>query len=76
MNAHSVFTKEELHAAIAEWKKALIRCAAGKSYTIDGQTMTRQDVDTIRSTLTFLQGELAALDGASSVSFARPRFRR
>ena len=76
MNAHSVFTEEELHAAIAEWKKALLRCAAGKSYTIDGQTMTRQDVDDIRRMLTFLSGELAALKGASPTVFARPRFVR
>lgn len=76
MNAHSVFTKEELMAAISEWKKALLRCAAGKSYTIDGQTLTRQDVDDIRKTLVYLQGELAALEGAASTVFARPKFRR
>lgn len=72
----SIYTKEELHAEIAIWKKALAACATGKSYTIDGRTLTRQDIPAIRSHLDWLADMLAAAENRSSRILVRPVIRR
>lgn len=38
---------EALKCRLAEWDKALERARSGKSYTVDGITVTRQDIDTV-----------------------------
>lgn len=72
----SVYTKEELHAEISLWKKALTACATGKSYTIDGRTLTRQDLPAIREHLSWLADLLAAAEKRSSRILVRPIIRR
>jgi hypothetical protein len=59
----SIWTREELHEQIAQYKRALLKCASGSSYTIGTRSLTRQDLAEIRNHLSYLAGELAALDG-------------
>ena len=72
----SIYTKEELHAEIARWKQALTACATGKSYTIDGRTLTRQDLPAIREHLSWLSDLLAAVEKRPSRILVRPIIRR
>lgn len=76
MSNFTIYTKEELEAELAEWKQALRACATGKSYTIDGQTLTRQNMADIRAHISWLMGEMAKLEGRSSAVFVRPKFVR
>lgn len=71
----SIFTRTELDAQIAAWKKALLACSSNQSYTIEGRTYTRADLPQIRATLQFLASELRSLDGQSGPVFlpAAPR---
>ena len=61
----SIWTRPELIDLISRWKEAYKAVSCGKSYTLDGRSLTYQDVATIRGQLDFLQGELEALDGKS-----------
>jgi len=70
-----IYTEEELKTAIAEWKTALSLCATGKSYQIDGRTLTRYDLSAIRTHLTWLQSQLDAVTGRR-ISCVRPMIRR
>ncbi len=58
----TVWTREELLALIASWKAAYKTASTGRSYTIGGRSLTRQDISEIREQLDFLQRELDALD--------------
>ena len=60
----TIWTRDELVAQLAEWKKALLLCASGKSYGIAGRTLTRSDVADIRKTLSYLERKLNKIDGA------------
>lgn len=72
----SIYTAEELQAEIERWKKALSSCATGKSYTIDGRSLTRQDLPEIRKQLAWFERQLARVNG-KAVSFSvKPFFRR
>ena len=67
----TIWTREELLDLIACWK------AAGKSYTVQGRTLTRYDLPEIRQQLVYLQGELAALDtGRRGPAIVLARVRR
>lgn len=75
-NRIAIYTAEELEKELATWKKALTACATGKSYTIDGSTLTRQDLDAIRKHISWLMEQKAALEGRGSSFYVRPMFRR
>lgn len=59
----SIWTREELHDLLAAWKAAYKAAATGKSYTIQGRTLTRYDLPEIRKQLAYLENELATLNG-------------
>lgn len=77
----TIWTREELLDLIACWKaayKAAYKAAStGKSYTVQGRTLTRYDLPEIRQQLVYLQGELAALDtGRRGPTIVLARVRR
>ena len=77
MSMHaSLYTIDEIDEEIASWKAALKACATGKSYTIDGSTLTRQDIGAIRDHLAWLMRMRQSIAGSSSAAFVRPLFRR
>ncbi len=57
-----IWTREELLALIAKWKAAYLAVSSGKSYTIDGRTLVRQDASIIRAQLDSLKRELDSLE--------------
>lgn len=59
----SLWTHEELTSLIAAYKAAYMAASTGKSYSLDGRTLTRQDIPEILRQLEYLKGELAALRG-------------
>lgn len=59
----SIWSREELLSLLADWKAAYKAASTGKSYMIQGRTLTRYDLSDIRSQISYLQGELSALDG-------------
>ena len=61
--ASSIWTRDELLGLIGEWKAAYRAAATGKSYSIGGRSLTRQDLSDIRAQLSYLESELARLDG-------------
>lgn len=63
MGTSSIWTHEELTSLIAAYKAAYMAASSGKSYSIDGRTLTRQDIPEILRQLDYLKGELAALRG-------------
>ena len=66
----TIWTREELLDLIACWKAAYKAASTGKSYTVQGRTLTRYD-------LVYLQGELAALDtGRRGPAIVLARVRR
>ena len=72
----ALYTRQELIAEIASVKAAISACISGKSYTIDGRSLTRQDLDDLRAHLAWLQGQLDAMDGRARTILARGRIRR
>lgn len=74
----TIWTREELTRLLAEWKKALSAAATGKSYTIaDGgtsRTLTRYDLDEIRKMISWLEDELAQLEGRHGPFFVHARY--
>ena len=42
-------TLAQAQARLAQWQEALEAASTGSSYSIEGQTLTRQDVPTIRA---------------------------
>lgn len=59
----SIWTYEELTSLIASYKAAYLAASTGKSYSIDGRALTRQDIPEIQRQLAYLQAERAALTG-------------
>ena len=62
----SIWTREELLQLLSLWKAAYKAASSGQSYTIDGRTLTRQNVAEIRAQLSYLERQLAALSGKTS----------
>jgi len=70
----SIWTHEELLDLIARWKAAYKAASSGQSYSINGRSLTRQNLSEIRSQLDFLQRELDALTGnGASLKFIKAR---
>ncbi len=67
----NIWTKEELHSSLADWKAAYKAASMGKSYTIGGRSLTRQDLPQIREQLDYLGRELRALEHGSSLQMRR-----
>ncbi len=72
----SIWTREELLSLLADWKAAYKAASTGKSYTIDGRTLTRYELPEIRQQISYLENELAALNGRRGPVFVRARYRR
>lgn len=49
MSSPPSLTLEEARAQLDAWRAALKLCAAGKAATVDGRSLTPQDVDTCRA---------------------------
>lgn len=62
MTTYSIWTKSELIEQLDAWKAAYKAASTGKSYTIQGRSLTRYDLKEIRDQLAYLQGELASLE--------------
>ena len=75
MRTASTWTREELLSLRSLWKAAYQAASTGKSYTIDGRTLTRQDLDDIRDQFDYIEKELDKLDGRGGIAVvpARPR---
>lgn len=63
----TIWKHEELLHLIALWKAAYKAASAGQSYTIDGRTLTRQNVSEIRAQLSYLERQLDALNSGSGL---------
>lgn len=72
----SIWTHEELLSLLADWKAAYKAASTGKSYSIRGRTLTRYDLSEIRGQISYLEKELAALDGNRGPVFVQARLRR
>lgn len=73
----SIWTREELLSLLADWKAAYKAASTGKSYMIQGRSLTRYDLPEIRQQLIYLQTELTALErGGTGPVFVRAQFRR
>lgn len=72
----SIWTREELTTLIADWKAAYRAASTGKSYTIEGRTLTRYNLVDIRNQLAYLEKELDKLAGRSGVIFVKAEPRR
>lgn len=70
----SLFTREELLAQAAEYKKALTAVAHSKSYSMGNRTLTRQDLSEIRKQLRWIEDELRSLEGKRGPVIAPVRF--
>ena len=64
--ANSIWTYEEIQEQITLWKKAYTHCAAGKSFSIAGRSLTRQDLGDIKKQLAYLKHELDKITGSNS----------
>lgn len=76
MHGMSIWTREELLTLLADWKAAYRAASTGKSYTISNRTLTRYDLPEIRNQLSYLENELAALNGRRGPVFVQARYRR
>ena len=55
-------TLASAQARLAEWMSALEAASTGASYSIEGQTLTRQDVPTIRAEIQRWHNTVTALE--------------
>ena len=53
----ATLTRAQKAEQIAEWNKALLKCARGQEYTIGSRRLRRADLPEIRSTLDWLNGQ-------------------
>lgn len=67
----TIWTREELLDLIACWKAAYKAASTGKSYTVQGRTLTRYDLPEIRQQLVYLQGRACGARHRAS----RPHYR-
>ncbi len=57
-----IWTQAELEEQIALWKEAFKQASTGKSYSINGRTLTRYDLAEIRTQLDYFKAELSRLE--------------
>lgn len=55
-------TLTQAREQLQNWLTALEHCSTGSTYSIDGKTLTRQDVPTIRAEIQRWHGTIAALE--------------
>lgn len=58
-------TLAEAEQQLADWEAALAAAQRGKSYTIEGRSLTRQDLGDIRETIDWLEAKVARLTRAA-----------
>lgn len=71
-----IWKRDELLDLLALWKAAYRAAATGKSYSIEGRSLTRQDLPEIRRQLSFLESELSSLEKGRGPTFVAGRVRR
>lgn len=64
-------TLEEAKRKFRMWSEAEDAASQGKSYVIDGMSLTRQDLRTIREAMTYWAGRVRALQGRKTSPFKR-----
>lgn len=73
-----IVTYTEAVSNLRQWVEALQRCSAGESYSIEGTTLTRQDIPTIRAEIQRWHNSVTAmeaeLDGKSRPMGAQASF--
>lgn len=62
----AIFTATELAEQKTAWKAALLAVSTGKSYEIDGRSLTRANTNEIRATLEWLDEQEAAIAAEST----------
>lgn len=67
----AIFTAEELDRQIATYKSALLAVARGQVVEVDGERLTRADMEQIKETLTWLDSERQKLDTSSAAPAGR-----
>lgn len=65
MATSPIWTKAELLSLLEDWKKAYKAASTGKSYSIQGRTLTRYELTEIRAQIAYLEKELCKLEGQS-----------
>jgi hypothetical protein len=61
-------TLSEAQTQLSAWEAALLAAASGKSYTIGDRQLTRQDVEEIRGTVTWLERKIKTLTAEAAGS--------
>lgn len=59
-------TLAEAETALAAWDAALVAASRNQSYSIEGRSLTRADVDEIRQTIDWLEARIARLRRAAT----------
>jgi hypothetical protein len=68
----SIFTLAEIQEQKVQWKAALLALSTGKSYSIGTRTLTRNDINDVKTTLEWLdQKEISLTTGRSGVRCSR-----
>jgi hypothetical protein len=62
MTTYSAWTAAELTVRIAAIKDAIAAAEKGRSYTLEGRSVSRQDLQALRDQLSYYVGELNKLD--------------
>lgn len=62
-------TLEEAKRKYRMWSEAEDAASQGKSYVIDGMSLTRQDLRTIREAMNYWAGRIRALQGRKTSPF-------
>ena len=71
------YTLEEAEAELAVWKNAKRAAATGKSYTIEGRSLTRHNLSEINAEIDRFTAIVDALSGGGSgPTFVQARVRR
>ena len=65
-------TLADAQAKLAAWQTALEAASTGASYSVEGQTVTRQDVDVIRAEIQRWHNTVTALQQRLSGGTIRP----
>lgn len=59
-------TLAQAEAKLQLWLEAEDRIASGQSYTIGDRTLERADLDAVRKSITFWDGQVKALSGSGA----------
>lgn len=65
-------TLSQAQAKLADWQAALEAASTGQSYSVEGQTLTRQDVETIRAEIQRWHNTVTALQQRLTSGTIRP----